>query len=96
MLSSSGAFDTAQQGKPQGLMLGVQKCNDKAMTYLIWNGAAVTLFGLAGLCWCIYFAQRARKKGLDDEEMKAQLQRLVAVNMGALLLSVIGVVNKFF
>ncbi len=60
------------------------------MTYLIWNGAAVTLFGLAGLCWCIYFANRARKKGLDDEAMKAQLQRLVPVNMGALFLSVIG------
>ncbi len=60
------------------------------MENLIWIGAAVTLLGLAGLVWCILTVQKARKDGLDDEAMKARLQKVVAMNMGALFLSAIG------
>ena len=60
------------------------------MQNLIWIGAAVTLLGLAGLIWCIASVQRARRDGLDDDAMKARLQKVVALNMGALFLSVIG------
>ena len=60
------------------------------MENLIWIGAAVTLLGLAGLVWCILTVQRARKEGLDDDAMKARLQKVVAMNMGALFLSAIG------
>ena len=60
------------------------------MQNLIWIGAVVTLLGLAGLIWCILKVQRARKKGLDDAALKAELQKVVALNLGALLLSAIG------
>ena len=60
------------------------------MQNLIWIGAIVTLLGLAGLIWCIFTVQKARRAGLDDDAMKARLQKVVAVNMGALFLSAIG------
>ena len=60
------------------------------MDNLIWIGAVVTLVGLAGLIWCILSVQRARRDGLGDDAMKARLQKVVALNMGALFLSVIG------
>ena len=60
------------------------------MQNLIWIGAVVTLIGLAGLVWCILSVQRARREKLDDEAMKAHLQKVVALNMGALFLSAIG------
>lgn len=60
------------------------------MENLIWIGALVTLLGLAGLIWCILKVQRARKRGLDDAALKAELQKVVALNLGALLLSAIG------
>ena len=60
------------------------------MGHLIWIGALVTLLGLFGLVWCIVKVRRAQKDGLDDEAMKARLQSVVAINMGALFLSAIG------
>ena len=60
------------------------------MENLIWIGALVTLVGLAGLIWCIVKVQRARAKGLDEEALRIELQKVVALNMGALFLSAIG------
>lgn len=60
------------------------------MDILIWSGAAITLMGLFGLIWCILKVQRARRRGLDDAELKAELQKVVALNLGALLLSAFG------
>ncbi|RVT85926.1 hypothetical protein DXV76_05865 [Rhodobacteraceae bacterium CCMM004] len=60
------------------------------MAALIWIGTAVSLAGLAGLVGCILAALKARRAGLDDAAMRARLQRLVAWNMGALGLSVLG------
>ncbi|MCX8509869.1 MAG: hypothetical protein ORN49_13500 [Rhodobacteraceae bacterium] len=60
------------------------------MAVLIWAGAAVTLAGLAGLVICIATVVRARAAGLTDEALKARLQKVIAWNMGALFLSVIG------
>ncbi len=60
------------------------------MDNLIWLGALVTMLGLAGLIWCILKVQSARKKGLDDNALKAELQKVVALNLGALLLSAAG------
>ena len=60
------------------------------MENLIWLGALVTLIGLAGLVWCILKVQKARRQGLDDAALKAELQKVVALNLGALLLSAIG------
>ena len=60
------------------------------MQILIWIGALVTLLGLGGLIWCIVKVQRARARGLDEDALKAELQKVVAINMGALFLSAIG------
>jgi len=60
------------------------------MQAVIWTGAAITLLGVAGLGYCIVRAARARRAGLDDAAMRAELQRVVAINMGALGLSILG------
>ena len=63
------------------------------MEALIWIGAALTLIGLVGLVWCIVIAVRARKEGLDDAAMRARLQKVVALNLGALAVSAIGLMT---
>jgi hypothetical protein len=62
----------------------------KRMAVLIWAGAAMTLAGLAGIVWCIVAVSRARKAGLDDAALKAVLQKVVAVNLGAFGVSALG------
>lgn len=59
-------------------------------TVLIWAGAAISAAGLGGILWSIMMVTRARRAGLPDEALRAQLRRGVAVNMGALFVSVIG------
>lgn len=60
------------------------------MEWLIWIGALVSLIGLAGLVWCIIKVWRARKAGLDDDSLRAEIRKVVPLNTGALFLSVIG------
>lgn len=60
------------------------------MDILIWIGAIVTLLGFAGIVWSLIAVVRARRAGLDDVAMRARLQRIVPVNVGALLLSILG------
>ena len=60
------------------------------MEWMIWTGAVISLLGVLGLIWCIVAAARARRARLDKQAMAARLQRLVAMNMGALALSGIG------
>jgi hypothetical protein len=60
------------------------------MEVLIWIGAVVALAGVAALVWCIVLAMRARKSGLPDTEMRAALQKVVVLNMGALGISALG------
>ena len=60
------------------------------MSNLIPLGAVITLMGLIGLIWCILKVARARKQGLSDEELRAVMQTTVGLNLGALLLSAIG------
>ncbi|AUC52338.1 MAG: hypothetical protein ACU0CC_15075 [Sagittula sp.] len=60
------------------------------MAWLIWSGALVSLAGLAGLVWCIVKVWSARRRGLPDEELRALVRKVVPLNMGALMLSTIG------
>lgn len=60
------------------------------MPFLIPIGAALSLAGGAGLIWCIVRAVQARRAGLADADLRARLQRLVAVNLGALGVSALG------
>ena len=57
---------------------------------LIWTGAALTVLGLIGLIWCVVTVWRARSAGLADEDMRAVMTRVLPRNLGALFVSVIG------
>lgn len=60
------------------------------MEWLVWIGVALTLAGVAGLARCVQLAYRVRKGGLAPDQARAALQRIVALNMGALGLSALG------
>lgn len=60
------------------------------MGWLIWTGAAVSGLGLCGLLWTIVVVARARRSTPDDAAMRAVVQRMIPVNMAALMLSVLG------
>ena len=62
----------------------------RAMDVLIWAGAVVSLGGVVLLVYCILAAVRARRDAENDAALKARLQRLAAVNMGALAISAVG------
>ena len=57
---------------------------------LIWVGAAISLAGLAGLVWSILKVMRARRANPSDEELRAAVQSVMPLNLGALMVSVIG------
>ncbi len=57
---------------------------------MVWGGAGLSLLGLLGLGWCIIKVSRAKRAQLDDEAMRVVLRKVVPLNMGALFLSVIG------
>ncbi|WP_417263911.1 hypothetical protein [Celeribacter sp.] len=60
------------------------------MDALIWGGVALTLAGVALLGYCILAALKAKKAGGTDEEIRARLQKVVALNLVALLISAMG------
>ena len=57
---------------------------------IIWSGAAISLLGLAGLVWCILRVSKAKRAKLNDDEMRKVLRSALPLNLGALFLSVIG------
>ncbi|WP_025061821.1 hypothetical protein [Sulfitobacter guttiformis] len=57
---------------------------------VIWSGTALSLLGLLGLVYCIIRVSRAKRANLTDDAMRAELKKVVPLNLGALFLSVIG------
>jgi hypothetical protein len=57
---------------------------------VIWSGAAISVLGLIGLIWCILRVSRARRAKLNDDAMREVLRTALPLNLGALFLSVIG------
>ena len=55
------------------------------MEILVWLGAAVSLFGLGGLIWCITKVLKARKAGLSEDELREVIRRVVPINSGAVV-----------
>ena len=60
------------------------------MAYLIPAGAIVTLLGLVGLVLCILKVTKARNAGADDDALKSVMQSTLALNLGSLCISAIG------
>lgn len=59
---------------------------------MIWIGAAMSLAGLLGLFWCILKVFRAKRANLSDEELRTVLKGVVPINLGALMLSIFGLI----
>ncbi|MEP3786842.1 hypothetical protein [Ascidiaceihabitans sp.] len=57
---------------------------------IIWGGACVSIVGLVGILWCIVKVARAKRADLDDEALQSVMQSVLPMNLGALFLSVIG------
>lgn len=62
------------------------------MDALIWPGAFVSLLGVAGLMYCVMRALRVRRSARSDEEKRADLQKIVAINLAALGVSALGLI----
>jgi hypothetical protein len=60
------------------------------MNFVIWGGAALTLVGILGLFWCVWIVLGIKRANLPDAEARAKMQRVVALNMGALAVSFLG------
>ena len=60
------------------------------MEILVWIGAIVSVAGLCGLIWCIVSVARARRENLSDQDLRDRIQKVLPLNLGALLLSMIG------
>ncbi len=57
---------------------------------LVWAGTAMTLSGLGLLVFCIVKVMRARKTASSDDAMRAAMQKVIPLNLGALAISAIG------
>ncbi|UWR31417.1 hypothetical protein K3758_07915 [Sulfitobacter sp. W002] len=68
----------------------MESANASIFDLMVWGGAGLSLLGLLGLGWCIIKVSRAKRAQLDDEAMRVVLRKVVPLNMGALFLSVIG------
>ena len=60
------------------------------MEYVVWGGTALTMLGFAGIIYTIFAVRRARNAGLSDEQLRAQIGRILPINLGALFASMIG------
>ncbi len=58
--------------------------------WLIWAGVGATLAGVAGLAWCVIDVARAKRARLDDADLRRRVQRAIAVNLGAVAVSALG------
>jgi hypothetical protein len=57
---------------------------------IVWVGAALSVLGFIGLIWSIVKVARARRANLSDQELRAAVAAVLPLNLGALFLSVIG------
>ncbi len=60
------------------------------MDWLIWIGAGISVIGLVGIIASIVMVTKAKRAGLDDDVLRTRVQSILPLNLGALFLSVIG------
>ncbi len=60
------------------------------MDWLVAPGILVTFAGIGLLMWCIFRVWDAKRKGADDEALRAVLQSVMPWNLGAMGISAIG------
>jgi hypothetical protein len=57
---------------------------------LIWIGAALSVLGMVGIIVSIVMVAKAKRAALEDTEMRARISKILPLNMGALFVSMIG------
>ncbi len=60
------------------------------MDYLVWIGSAMTLLGLVGVIASVFMVLKAKRENLDDDALRARLNKILPVNIGSLLFSMLG------
>lgn len=60
------------------------------MEWIVWIGAAISALGLVGIVYSIVAVTRAKRAGLDDAALRDKLGKVLPLNIGALLLSMLG------
>lgn len=63
---------------------------------MIWTGAALTLVGVGLLVWCMLRALQFRRARLSDADLRQAMVALLPFNLGALMLSAIGLMLVVF
>ncbi len=60
------------------------------MEILIWIGVAISILGIFGIILSIVRVRRAKKTAVNDEDLRAAIQAVLPLNLGAFLVSVLG------
>ncbi len=60
------------------------------MDILIGLGAVISVIGIAGIILSILQVRRAKRDAKDDADLRAKIQTALPLNLGAFLLSVLG------
>ena len=60
------------------------------MTSLIWIGAALAIIGMVGVLFSMIMVARAKRQNLSDEDLRAQITKMIPVNLGTLFVAMIG------
>ncbi len=60
------------------------------MEIIVWIGAALSVLGLCGIAYSIVAVTKAKRAGLADEELRARIAKILPINLGALFVSMIG------
>ncbi|SFR36281.1 hypothetical protein SAMN04488005_0947 [Yoonia tamlensis] len=70
------------------------------MEIIVWGGAILSVIGLAGIVYSIVAVTKAKRANLSDEELRARVSVILPINLGALFVSMIGlmavVIGVFF
>ncbi|MGJ8611187.1 MAG: hypothetical protein ACSHWY_08840 [Octadecabacter sp.] len=60
------------------------------MEFLILIGVVISVLGIIGIALSIVRVRRAKKTAANDEDLRAAIQAVLPLNLGAFFVSVIG------
>lgn len=63
------------------------------MDIIVAIGAGLSVLGLIGIVYSIVMVVRAKRANLSDAELRARMGKVLPVNLGALFVSVIGLMT---
>lgn len=63
------------------------------MEIVVWIGAAMSVIGLIGIGYSVVMVTRAKRANLSEADMRARLAKVLPVNLGALFVSVLGLMT---